>query len=89
MSGALIIVFLFSIFIGCFFLAKKMINYWTFSNGFNFLKKRVKNLLAGYYFVGLKLVNRVLDTLIDWVYQIDNNGNNEIATEYRACRCKR
>ena len=47
------------------------------------LKKKLKKIISRLLFVELKSVNSVLDTLNNCFYQIDENGDYDIDTEYR------
>lgn len=73
-----------AILFACIFLA------WR-DDKISFLEKRVefleqklnKKLVSRLLFVELKSVNSVLDTLNNCFYQIDDNGDYDVDTEYR------
>jgi hypothetical protein len=84
MIPALIIVFLFFIFIACFLLAKRDDKLIDLQHRVEFLEQRMnKKIVSRLLFVELKSVNSVLDTLNNCFYQIDKDGNYDIDTEYR------
>src|SRR5690349_21581283 len=84
MSTILIIVFLFAIFIACYFLAKKDDKIIELQNRVEFLEQKVnKKLVSRLLFIELKSVNSVLDTLNNCFYEIDDNGDYDVDSEYR------
>jgi hypothetical protein len=84
MSTIIIIAFILVIVVACIFLA------WR-DDKINDLEKRVeilelqinKKIVSRLFFVELKSINSVLDTLNNCFYQIDKNGDYDIDTEYR------
>ena len=81
---ALIIVFLFCIFIASFLLARKDDKLLDLQQRVEFLEQKSnKKIVSRLLFVELKSVNSVLDTLNNCFYQIDAEGNYDIDTEYR------
>ena len=84
MSTILIIAFILVIVMACIFLA------WR-DDKINDLEKRVemlelqgkKKIVSRLFFVELKSINSVLDTLNNCFYEIDKNGDYDIDTEYR------
>jgi hypothetical protein len=84
MTTGLIIAFLFAIFIACYFLSKKDDKIIELQNRVEFLEQKVnKKLVSRLLFVELKSVNSVLDTLNNCFYQIDENGDYDVDSEYR------
>jgi hypothetical protein len=84
MVAALIILFLFGIFIAIFLLAKRDDKIIDLQHRVEFLElKTSKKIVSRLLFVELKSVNSVLDTLNNCFYQIDKEGNYDIDTEYR------
>ena len=56
----------------------------TLEKRVEFLEKKInKKLVSRLLFVELKSVNSVLDTLNNCFYQIDENGDYDVDTEYR------
>ncbi len=84
MSTIIIIAFIFAIVIACIFLA------WR-DDKISDLEKRVeilelqanKKIVSRLFFVELKSIKSVLDTLNNCFYEIDKNGDYDIDTEYR------
>ncbi|MDQ2863523.1 MAG: hypothetical protein M3R50_07750 [Bacteroidota bacterium] len=84
MSTIIIIAFIFIIIVACIFLA------WR-DDKISDLEKRVemleqqsnKKIVSRLFFVELKSINSVLDTLNNCFYEIDKNGDYDIDTEYR------
>ena len=84
MSTIIIIAFILIIVLAVIFLA------WR-DDKINNLEKRVevlelqanKKIVSRLFFVELKSVNSVLDTLNNCFYEIDKNGDYDIDTEYR------
>jgi hypothetical protein len=84
MVVALIIVFLFCIFIASYLMAKKDDKLLDLQRRVEHLEhKTSKKVVSRLLFVELKSVNSVLDTLNNCFYQIDEEGNYDIDTEYR------
>jgi hypothetical protein len=84
MSTTLIIVFLFAIFVACYFLAKKDDKIIELQRRVEFLEQKVnKKLVSRLLFVELKSVNSVLDTLNNCFYEIDKDGDYDVDSEYR------
>lgn len=84
MSVTLIIIFLFVIFIACFILARKDDKILDLQKRVEFLEQKVnKKIVSRLLFVELKSVNSVLDTLNNCFYEIDENGDYDIDSEYR------
>ncbi len=84
MVVSLIIIFLFSIFIASFLLAKRDDKILDLQKRVEFLEQKTsKKIVSRLLFVELKSVNSVLDTLNNCFYQIDKDGNYDIDTEYR------
>jgi hypothetical protein len=80
----LIILFLFSIFIASFLLARKDDKFIELQQRVELLEhKTSKKIVSRLLFVELKSVNSVLDTLNNCFYLIDKEGNYDIDTEYR------
>ena len=83
-TTVIIIIFIFIILAACFFLA------WR-DDKINALEKRVemleqrshKKIVSRLFFVEFKSIKSVLDTLNNCFYQIDENGDYDIDTEYR------
>ena len=81
---ALIIIFLFCIFIASFLLARRDDKILDLQQRVEFLEQKVnKKIVSRLLFVELKSVNSVLDTLNNCFYRIDQNGDYDIDTEYR------
>lgn len=73
-----------SILIACIFLAWRDDKISDLEKRVAFLEEKVnKKLVSRLLFVELKSVNSVLDTLNNCFYQIDENGDYDIYTEYR------
>ena len=73
-----------SILLACIFLAWRDDKITTLEKRVEFLEqKQNKKLVSRLLFVELKSVNSVLDTLNNCFYQIDENGDYDIDTEYR------
>jgi hypothetical protein len=84
MIVALIIVFLFSIFIASYLLARRDDKILDLQQRVEFLEQKSnKKIISRLLFVELKSVNSVLDTLNNCFYEIDKEGNYDIDTEYR------
>lgn len=84
MSTIVIIAFILAILIACIFLAWRDDKITTLEKRVEFLEqKQNKKLVSRLLFVELKSVNSVLDTLNNCFYQIDENGDYDIDTEYR------
>ena len=73
-----------SILLACIFLAWRDDKITTLEKRVEFLEQKMnKKLVSRMLFVELKSVNSVLDTLNNCFYQIDENGDYDIDTEYR------
>lgn len=84
MISVLFIVFILSLFGASFLLARKDDQILDLQQRVEFLEQKVnKKLVSRLLFVELKSVNSVLDTLNNCFYQIDNNGDYDVETEYR------
>jgi hypothetical protein len=84
MTIALIIVFLFCIFIASYLLARKDDKLLDLQQRVEFLEQKSnKKIVSRLLFVELKSVNSVLDTLNNCFYLIDKEGDYDIDTEYR------
>ena len=82
MFTTLIIIFV--ILIACIFLAWRDDKITDLEKRVEFLEEKInKKLVSRLLFVELKSVNSVLDTLNNCFYQIDENGDYDIYTEYR------
>ncbi|HEY8661911.1 MAG TPA: hypothetical protein VIL78_22945 [Hanamia sp.] len=72
------------ILIACIFLAWRDDKITDLEKRVEFLEQKMnKKLVSRLLFVELKSVNSVLDTLNNCFYQIDENGDYDIDTEYR------
>src|SRR5438034_5286622 len=79
MSTTLFIVFLFAIFVACYFLARKDDKILDLQQRVSYLEQKVnKKLVSRLLFVELKSVNSVLDTLNNCFYEIDENGDYDV-----------
>jgi hypothetical protein len=84
MIVGLIVVFLFSIFIASYLLARRDDKILDLQQRVEFLEQKSnKKIISRLLFVELKSVNSVLDTLNNCFYEIDKEGNYDIDTEYR------
>ncbi len=84
MIVALIIVFLFSIFLASYLLARRDDKILDLQQRVEFLEHKTnKKIVSRLLFVELKSVNSVLDTLNNCFYLIDKEGDYDIDTEYR------
>ncbi|MBI2730025.1 MAG: hypothetical protein HYX40_04620 [Sphingobacteriales bacterium] len=84
MIQVLFIVILFSLFIVTFLLARKDDRVLDLEKRVEFLEQKVnKKLVSRLLFVQLKSVNSVLDTLNNCFYEIDENGDYIVDSEYR------
>ena len=82
MLTTLIIIFV--ILIACIFLAWRDDKISDLEKRVEFLEEKAnKKLVSRLLFVELKSVNSVLDTLNNCFYQIDENGDYDIYSEYR------
>ena len=73
-----------AILLACIFLAWRDDKISTLEKRVEFLEQKMnKKLVSRMLFVELKSVNSVLDTLNNCFYQIDENGDYDIDTEYR------
>lgn len=84
MSTILIIAFILVILGACIFLAWRDDRIGDLEKRVEFLEQKVnKKIVSRLFFVELKSINSVLDTLNNCFYQIDENGDYDIDTEYR------
>ncbi len=84
MIVALIITFLFCIFIAIYLLARRDDKILDLQHRVEFLEQKTnKKIVSRLLFVELKSVNSVLDTLNNCFYLIDKDGDYDIDTEYR------
>ena len=84
MSTVLFIIFIFLIFIACFFLARKDDKILDLQQRVTYLEQKInKKLISRLLFVELKSVNSVLDTLNNCFYDIDKDGDYIVDSEYR------
>jgi hypothetical protein len=84
MIVGLIIVFLFSIFIASYLLARRDDKILDLQQRVDFLEQKSnKKIISRLLFVELKSVNSVLDTLNNCFYLIDKEGDYDVDTEYR------
>ncbi len=82
MFTTLIIIFV--ILIACIFLAWRDDKITDLEKRVEFLEEKTnKKLVSRLLFVELKSVNSVLDTLNNCFYEIDENGDYDIYSEYR------
>ncbi len=84
MPVIIIIAFILAILIACIFLAWRDDKIGDLEKRVEFLEQKVnKKIVSRLFFVELKSINSVLDTLNNCFYQIDKNGDYDIDTEYR------
>jgi hypothetical protein len=84
MIVALIIIFLFGIFVASYLLARRDDKILDLQQRVDFLEQKTsKKIVSRLLFVELKSVNSVLDTLNNCFYLIDKEGDYDIDTEYR------
>jgi hypothetical protein len=84
MAQALIIIAILCLFFACYLLARKDDKIIDLQKRVDILEnKTAKKIVSRLLFVELKSVNSVLDTLNDCFYQIDENGDYDIDSEYR------
>ncbi len=84
MATIIIIIFIFAILIACIFLAWRDDKIGDLEKRVEFLEQKVnKKIVSRLFFVELKSINSVLDTLNNCFYEIDKNGDYDIDTEYR------
>ncbi len=84
MATIIIITFIFAILIACIFLAWRDDKIGDLEKRVEFLEQKVnKKIVSRLFFVELKSINSVLDTLNNCFYEIDKNGDYDIDTEYR------
>ncbi len=84
MSTILIIGFILIIILACIFLAWRDDKIGDLEKRVEFLEQKVnKKIVSRLFFVELKSINSVLDTLNNCFYEIDENGDYDIDTEYR------
>ncbi|MEP6682354.1 MAG: hypothetical protein ABJA35_03800 [Parafilimonas sp.] len=80
----LIISFILFILGACIFLAWRDDKIGALEKRVEFLEQKVnKKIVSRLFFVELKSIKSVLDTLNNCFYQIDKNGDYDIDTEYR------
>ncbi|MDP4283399.1 MAG: hypothetical protein Q8891_03175 [Bacteroidota bacterium] len=78
------IIIIVTILMACIFLAWRDDKITNLEKRVEFLEQKMnKKLVSRLLFVELKSVNSVLDTLNNCFYQIDENGDYDIDTEYR------
>lgn len=84
MSTILIISFILSILLACIFLAWRDDKIGDLEKRVSFLEQKSnKKIVSRLFFVELKSIKSVLDTLNNCFYDIDENGDYDIDTEYR------
>ena len=84
MSTIIIIAFILVIVLACIFLAWRDDKIGDLEKRVEILEQQAnKKIVSRLFFVELKSVNSVLDTLNNCFYQIDENGDYDIDTEYR------
>ena len=84
MSTILVIAFILVILIACIFLAWRDDKIGDLEKRVEFLEQKSnKKIVSRLFFVELKSINSVLDTLNNCFYDIDENGDYDIDTEYR------
>lgn len=78
------LIIIFTILIACIFLAWRDDKISDLEKRVQFLEEKTnKKLVSRLLFVELKSVNSVLDTLNNCFYEIDENGDYDIYSEYR------
>lgn len=84
MTTALFVMLIVAIFMATYFLAKKDDKILDLEHRVTYLEQKMdKKLVSRLLFVELKSVNSVLDTLNNCFYEIDENGDYDVDTEYR------
>ncbi|MEO8412720.1 MAG: hypothetical protein ABI472_03640 [Ginsengibacter sp.] len=84
MSTIIIIAFILVILIACIFLAWRDDKIGHLEERIEILELQAnKKIVSRLFFVELKSINSVLDTLNNCFYEIDKNGDYDIDTEYR------
>ena len=84
MSSLIIIAFILVILCACIFLAWRDDKIGNLEKRVEILEQQVnKKIVSRLFFVELKSINSVLDTLNNCFYEIDKNGDYDIDTEYR------
>lgn len=84
MSTLIIITFILVIVIACIFLAWRDDKIDDLEKRVEILEQQInKKIVSRLFFVELKSINSVLDTLNNCFYKIDENGDYDIDTEYR------
>jgi hypothetical protein len=84
MSTIIIIAFILVIVLACIFLAWRDDRIGDLEKRVEILEQQAnKKIVSRLFFVELKSINSVLDTLNNCFYQIDKNGDYDIDTEYR------
>jgi len=84
MSTIIIIAFILVIVLACIFLAWRDDKIGDLEKRVEILEQQAnKKIVSRLFFVELKSINSVLDTLNNCFYEIDKNGDYDIDTEYR------
>ena len=84
MSTIIIIAFILVIILACIFLAWRDDKIGDLEKRVEILEQQAnKKIVSRLFFVELKSINSVLDTLNNCFYEIDKNGDYDIDTEYR------
>jgi hypothetical protein len=84
MSTIIIIGFILIIILACIFLAWRDDKIGDLEKRVEILEQHAnKKIVSRLFFVELKSINSVLDTLNNCFYEIDKNGDYDIDTEYR------
>ena len=84
MSTIIIIAFILVIVIACIFLAWRDDKIGDLEKRVEILEQQInKKIVSRLFFVELKSIDSVLDTLNNCFYKIDENGDYDIDTEYR------
>lgn len=84
MIQVMFLIIIFCIFIASFLLARKDDKILDLERRVDFLEQKVnKKLVSRLLFVELKSVNSVLDTLNNCFYEIDEQGDYIVDSEYR------
>ena len=84
MSTIIIIAFILIIILACIFLAWRDDKIGNLEKRIDILEQHAnKKIVSRLFFVELKSINSVLDTLNNCFYEIDKNGDYDIDTEYR------
>ncbi len=84
MPTIIIIAFILVILMACIFLAWRDDKIGDLEKRVEFFEQKAnKKIVSRLFFVELKSINSVLDTLNNCFYEIDDNGDYDIDTEYR------